>query len=428
MSILIKGARVIDAYSGLDGIRDILIEKGKLVKLEKNIKEKADKIIHAQGKVVIPGLIDLHAHLREPGREDEETILSGSWAGVHGGYTVICCMPNTQPPIDHPGMVNYVKEQAKSSPIIILPYATISKNREGKELAELGLLRETGAVGFSDDGSPVMDALLMRRALEYSLMLNVPIISHCEDLNLSRGGVMNEGELSTILGLKGIPAEAEEIMVERDLKLAQLTGAHLHIAHVSTKGSVDLIREAKEKGVKVTCEVTPHHLILTEEALLSFNPHTKVNPPLRRKEDVETLQQALKEGVIDVIATDHAPHLATEKEKEIEEAPFGMIGLDTCFSLIFTYIVEKGILSLKEVVEKMSLNPAKILNLPWGRIKVGEVPHLTIFDPEATWIVKEDTLYSKSKNTPFLGWELKGKIEWVIIGERILMERGKCLL
>lgn len=429
-TILIKNGRVIDPSSQTDKVLDICIENGKISKIGKNLKVSGAKILDAKDKIVLPGLIDMHTHLREPGKENVETILSGSIAAVHGGFTSICCMPNTNPAIDDASTLNFVLEKAKKARCNVYPIAAITKARKGETLSEMAELASLGAVGFSDDGNGVQDSFLMRRAMEYSLMLNVPIISHCEDESLSSGGSMNEGYTSTVLGLAGIPKESEEIMVARDLMLAQLTGARLHICHISTKRSVELVREAKKRGVRVTCEVTPHHFTLTEEVVKSFpvnqnkfgsgfDTNTKVNPPLRTKEDIKAIEKGLKDGTIDVIASDHAPHLSTEKELEYENAPFGMLGLQTVFPLVIKQLVNRKILTLSEAVEKLTVNPAKILNLKKGQIKVGEDADITIFDPKKEWQFKAEDIKSLSKNSPFIGWEFKGKIARVIVGGRV---------
>ncbi|HIE43438.1 MAG TPA: dihydroorotase [Candidatus Omnitrophica bacterium] len=418
-SLLIKGGRVIESSSGTDEVLDIYIEDGKIKKLGKNLKISGVEVVDAKGKIVLPGFIDMHTHLREPGREDVETILSGSKAAVYGGFTSICCMPNTTPPIDNASTLEYIIERARGAHCNVYPVGTITKGRRGEELSEMAELKNLGAVGFSDDGRSVKDSLLMRRAMEYSLMLDAPILSHCEDETLSVGGCMNEGYTSTILGLPGIPKESEEIIVIRDLFLAELTGARLHICHVSTKRSVELIREAKRRGVKVTCEVTPHHFTLTEEAVTSFDTNTKVNPPLRTEEDIRAIEGGLKDGTIDVIASDHAPHLITEKEYEYQQAPFGMIGLQTALPLVMRQLVEKRILTLPEAVAKLTCNPAKILNLPKGTIKVGRDADLTILDTEKEWIFKPEEIQSLSKNSPFTGWEFKGKLIYTIVAGRV---------
>ena len=426
MRILIRKGYLIDPASGSEGERDILIEDGVITKIAPSLKAlQTDTTIEAKGKWVIPGLLDLHTHLREPGREDEETIYTGARAGVKGGYVALCCMPNTDPPIDDPSVVELIQQKARSSPLNVYPIGCISRKREGKALSEMGLLKEAGVVGFSDDGEPVMDSLLLRRAMEYSLLLDLPLILHCEDKKLSLNGVMHEGYLSSLLGLPGIPSEAEEVMVKRDLELARLTGAKIHIAHVSCKKSVEYIKEAKEKGIKVTAEVTPHHLLLTDKAVLNFDTNTKVNPPLRSDADRQALLEGLKEGIIDVISTDHAPHLSTEKEYDFLAAPFGMVGLEISFSALFTQLVATGALSALELVKAMSFTPAEIFHLPGGTISIGALASLSIFNPSTEWVVSRDTLESLSYNTPFLGKRLTGKFEWVIIEGKIVQEEGK---
>ena len=418
-AILIKNGRVIDPSSKTNKVLDIYIEGGKFSKIGKNLKSDGAKILDAKGKIVLPGLVDMHTHLREPGRENVETIASGSIAAVHGGFTSICCMPNTTPAIDDASTLNFVLEKAKKAHCNVYPIAAITKGRKGATFSEMAELASMGAIGFSDDGNGVRDSLLMRRAMEYSLMLDVAIISHCEDESLSLGGSMNESYTSTVLGLLGIPKESEEIMVARDLLLAELTGARLHICHVSTKRSVELIREAKKRGVKVTCEVTPHHFTLTEEAVRTFDTNTKVNPPLRTKEDIKAIEKGLKDGTIDVIASDHAPHLSTEKEFEYENAPFGMLGLQTTLPLIMKQLVDRKILTLSEAVEKLTSNPAKILNLKKGKIKVGEDADLTIINTKKQWQFKLEDIKSLSQNSPFIGWNFKGKPICTIVGGKI---------
>jgi len=421
MSILIKKGRVVNPTTKTDEILDILIEGERIKKIGANINFSAAQLIDASGKVVAPGFIDMHTHLREPGREDEETIQTGTYAAARGGFTTICCMPNTNPAIDEPSLVEFVLKEAQRRGIVeVLPIATISKNREGKDLSQMGRLKEAGAVAFSDDGDWVVSSHLMRRALEYVKMLNVPIISHCEDKSLNQDGVMNEGYFSTILGLKGMPAEGEEIAVFRDLLLAKMTGSYVHIAHVSTANSVRLIKEAKKAGIRVTAEVTPHHFTLTDEEVTSFNTNTKMNPPLRSKKDVEALKQGLKNNIIDVIATDHAPHTFEEKEKEYNFAPFGAIGLETALGLVIKELVKKNVISLMEAVAKLTINPACVLGIDRGEIKEGKKANLTIFDLEKIWEVKEEEFLSKSTNSPFLGWHLPARIEYTIVGGRVV--------
>ena len=421
MSLLIKKGRILDPASHLDKVLDIFIEDGRIKRIAKDIDLTSQEVIDASGKVVIPGLIDMHTHLREPGREDEETIESGTCAAARGGFTTICCMPNTDPAIDDPSLVEFIYKQAENKGIVeVLPIAAISKDRKGKNLSPMGRLKAAGAVAFSDDGDWIANSSLMRRALEYLKSFNLVLISHCEDGNLSGNGVVNEGYFSTITGLKGIPREAEEVALFRDLALARMSGSSLHVAHVSTARSVKLIREAKQVGVKVTAEVTPHHFTLTEKEITSFDTNTKVNPPFRGGEDIEALKEGLIDSAIDVIATDHAPHTIEEKEKDYADAPFGIIGLETALGLVIKELVEKRILSLMEAIAKLTINPARILGIDRGRIKEGVKANITIFDLGKIWLVKEEELASKSGNSPFIGWELPGKIEWTIVGGKVV--------
>jgi len=408
--LLLRGGRIFDPVVDLDKVTDILIVNGKIEKIG-NIETGGfdGKIIECKGKVIIPGLIDMHTHLREPGREDEETIATGSQAAMAGGFTAVCCMPNTNPVIDNSGQVKFIKEKSEGLLVDVYPIAAVTKGQEGKELTEMGDIINAGGVAFSDDGYPVRTAAILRRALEYIKMFGKPIIDHCEDLSLSGDGVMNEGFVSTTLGMKGIPSISEEITVARDLLVAEYTGGPLHIAHVSTKGSVALIREAKAKGVNVTAEVCPHHLFLTDEAVRSFDTNTKMKPPLRTEEDRKALIDGLKDGTIDVIATDHAPHSIEEKETEYDVAPFGVVGLETAVGLVLTHLVGKGTLTLKEMVEKMSIVPRKILGLAENCIEEGKPANLTILDIDEEWVVDKRSFRSKSRNTPFDGWALKGK-------------------
>ena len=424
--LLIKGGRVLDPASNLDEICDVFIKEGKVRKIARNINLSYSELIDASDKIVIPGLIDMHVHFREPGREDEETIESGSRAAARGGFTTVCCMPNTDPPIDDPSLVKFIYEQAKSKGVVeVLPVATITKNREGEELSPMGRLKEAGAIAFSDDGSWVTNSALMRRALEYVKMLSLPIISHCEDKSLSAEGVMNEGYFSTVNGLAGIPREAEEVAIFRDLALAKMTDSSLHLAHVSTANSVRLIRKAKNTGIKVTAEVTPHHLAISDEGITDFNTNTKVSPPFRGKEDIELLKESLRDNTIDVIATDHAPHTVEEKERDYEEAPFGIIGLETALSLVLREVVEKKVLSLMQAISRLTVNPARILGIDRGEIREEVKANITIFDPGKSWLVREEEFLSQSSNSPFLGWELPGKVEWTIIGGKVVYRSEK---
>lgn len=423
--ILIKGGRVIDPASGTDKIRDILVEGNVIV--AKFSGDQGVKTVDAAGLVVVPGLIDMHVHLRDPGREDEETVFSGARAAAAGGFTTIACMPNTNPSIDCVAVVNYINEQASASPVDVKVVGAITKGLRGETLAEMGELASAGVVAFSDDGKPVVDSSIMRAALEYSTIFNLPVISHAEDVSLARDGVMHEGYFSTILGLKGIPAAAEEAIVARDIILADLTGARLHFTHLSTAGSVELIRRAKEANISVTCEVTPHHLVLTDECLSSYNTNYKVNPPLRGKEDMVALWKGLAEGVIDVIATDHAPHARHEKEMEIEAAPFGVVGLETAVPVLLTERA-KYELSIADLIAKMTVNPAGVLNLQRGVLKPNWPADITIIDTKAKVEVNPLNFESKSCNSPFSGWQLKGKVAHVFKDGRQIVKDGRVVM
>ena len=426
--LILAGGRIIDPASKLNKIGDIYIGKGKILEIEtkklipKNKLKFSHEIIDAYGKIVTPGLIDMHTHLREPGREDEETIYTGSLSAVAGGFTSICCMPNTEPPIDNQESVKFIYEKAKSAKCRVYSIAGATKGLKGEELTEIADLVKAGAVAISDDGRPIYNSVIMRYALEYSRMYDIPVISHCEDLSLSSDGVMNEGFVSTLLGLRGIPPVAEEVMVARDIKLAEYTGAKLHIAHVSTEGSVELIREAKKRKVKITCEVTPHHLSLTDEVIKSFDTNAKVNPPLRTRKDIEALKKGLKDGTIDCIATDHAPHSIEEKDVEFDVAPFGMVGLETALGLVVTELVEMKILSWYEAIAKLTTSPAKVLKFNAGQIKAGMPADLTVIDPDINWTVDPKNFQSKSKNSPFGGRRLKGKAYMTIVDGKIVYQ------
>jgi dihydroorotase len=416
MKIVIKKARVIDPFGKKDEVLDILIEEGIIKKVSKEIKEKGNFLIDAEDLIAIPGLIDIHAHLREPGREDEEDLYSGSKSALKGGFTTVCSMPNTEPAIDNPGLVKYIIEKAKEINLInILPVGTITKNREGKALSEMARMKEAGAIGFSDDGDWVEDSSLMRRAMEYARELNRVLILHCEDKNLSKGGVINEGIISIKLGLKGIPKEAEIIAITRDLELAKLTGARIHITHVSCKESLKLIKEAKEEGLKVTCDTCPHYLWFTEDNVLNYDTNFKINPPLRTEEDRKALIKGLINGVIDCIATDHAPHSSEEKDCEFEQASFGIIGFETALGLMFK-LAEENNMDILKIIEKLTLNPAQIIGLEnKGAIEEGYIADIILIDEKQGYEVKKEELLSKSKNTPFIGWELKPKVKYAFV-------------
>lgn len=410
MRLLIKNGRVIDPSSGTDETLDILIEKGKIVDLKPKINTDKAKIIDASRLVVAPGFIDMHTHLREPGQEYKETIRTGSLAAAKGGFTSILCMPNTEPVNDNRGVTEYMLSQAKKEAVVnVFPIASISRGQKGEELTDIADLLDAGAIAFSDDGQPVQNSHLMRRALEYSKLMNTLIIDHCEDKNLSQGGLMHEGHYSYLLGLKGIPDSSEEIIVARDIILAEKADARLHIAHLSVKGAVNLVKQAKKRKIKVTAEATPHHLLLDDSYLESYDTNLKVNPPLRSKENVQALIEAVKEGVVDVIATDHAPHAPDEKDVEFDKAPFGINGLETAVSLILDRLVNKNVISLKRFIEMISTNPARILGLKnKGKIEIGADADLTILNLYRETVVDVDNFKSKSRNNPFHNWKLKG--------------------
>jgi dihydroorotase len=417
--ILLEGGRVIDPSQGLDRITNLLVNQGRIAAYDA-IATGEEVVIDASGKIVSPGLIDMHVHLREPGREEDETILTGATAAVAGGFTSIACIPNTEPPIDTQASVEFVQHQAaRADQCNVYVVACVSKNREGKELAELGQLIQAGAVAFSDDGAPVYDAELMRRALEYCGMFDKPILNHAEVRELTQGGVMHEGLMSLVLGLPGMPAVAEDVMTGRDIALADATGGRIHIMHVSSAGSVDLIRRAKGRGVRVTTEVCPHHFTLTDESLRSFDSNYKMSPPLRGQEHVDACIAGLRDGTIDVICTDHAPHALEKKMRELDQAPFGIVGLETALGLVVTRLIEPGHLDWPTALAKMTINPARILGINKGTLAIGADADITLIDPEARWTVNPARFRSKSTNTPFAGWNLQGRADTVIVGGRI---------
>ncbi|MBE0432793.1 dihydroorotase [candidate division WOR-3 bacterium] len=419
-SILIKGARVIDPRSKLDAARDMLIRQGKIARIEKSITAPKARVVRAKDQVVVPGLIDLHCHLRDPGRPDEETIATGSEAAVAGGFTSICCMPNTDPAIDNESIVNYIyKEAARVGLCNVLPVGAITKARAGKEITEFAELQHAGVKAFSDDGDTVADSSVLRHALEYSKAFDVPIFEHALDKELARDGLMNEGLVATRLGLKGSPAIAEELIVARDLLLAGFTGARLHVCHVSTRGAVELIRRAKREGVRVTCETCPHYFYFNDEVLESLDVNFKVNPPIRSEVDRQAIIEGLKDGTIDCIATDHAPHCRAEKELEFANAPYGMIGLETAVSLAVMELINRQKMSWLDVMRKLTVNPAGIIRIPAGCISVGAAADITIIAPDEKWKVSEEQIRSRSKNTPHLNKELVGRVTNVILNGRV---------
>lgn len=426
MKLLIKSGHVIDPSQGLDEVSDVLIEDGVIKAVEADITAEGVEVIDAQGKIVTPGLIDVHVHLREPGYEYKETIETGLMAAVAGGFTAVCCMANTNPVNDNQEVTRYIlKKAAESGMGRVYPIGAVSKGLEGKELAPIGELREAGVVALSDDGNPIYDSVFLRRAMEYAKYFGLPIISHAEDKRMAPDGVMNEGRVSTALGLPGIPAVSEEIMVFRDIKLAELTGWHIHIAHVSCAGSVELIRQAKAKGIRVTAETCPHYFALTEEAVEGFNTNAKVSPPLRTAADVEAIKKGLKDATIDVIATDHAPHHPLEKETTFEAAPSGLIGLETSLPISLK-LVEEGILTWSELINKMSYNPAKLFNLDGGSLKPGSPADVTIIDAEDAYQIDANKFYSKGRNCPFHGWKVKGRVVMTIVGGQVVYKKIKC--
>jgi len=425
MKLLLKGGQVIDPANEINDIKDILVVDGLIENIGDNLEPSNCEIIDVSGEIVCPGFIDMHVHLREPGFEYKEDIASGTRAAAAGGFTTVCCMPNTEPVIDNLAVASFVKERAKKSGVVnVLPIGAISKKQEGNELSEIANLVAAGCVAISDDGRPVMRSDIMRNALEYAKMFNMPVLSHCEDLNLSRDGQMHEGYYSTIYGLKGIPAVAEEAMVSRDIILAGLTGAHVHICHASTSGSMELIRRARAAGIRVTCEVTPHHLTLSDEMVGSYDADTKVYPPLRSEEHVMALREALVDGTVDCIATDHAPHHRESKDCEYHLASPGISGLETAVAVIMDRLVNTGILNVEEMVRLFTIGPADVLGIAKGTLDIGKTADITIIDPEAVKTVDPVKFYSKGKNTPFKGMELKGWPCMTIVNGKIIARNG----
>ena len=419
--LLIKNGHVIDPVNKIDGIRDLLIAGGKIAKIAARVEAGDAEVLDVTGKYVCPGFIDMHVHLREPGREDEETIASGTRAAAHGGFTTVLCMPNTQPPLDNEGLVDFIYKRARDNGVVNVYCAgCITKGRAGRELAEMAALKEAGAIAVTDDGSPVINSQLMRYALEYSAMCGVRVICHSEDMTLSSGGQMNEGYMATVLGLKGIPQAAEENMIYRDIQLARLTGVPVHIAHVSTAGSVELIRRAKADGVKVTCETAPHYFTLDDSALREYDTNLKVNPPIRSVMDVVAIKQGLKDGTIDAIATDHAPHADYEKAMEFNLAPPGLVGLETAVGLALDKLVNSGFMDINTLVARFTAGPRRILNISPGTLTAGAPADITILDLKKKKIIKKEEFCSKSHNTPFNNWTLQGAVMAVVVGGDIV--------
>ena len=423
--ILIKGGHVIDP-GRWNGPADVLIEGGKIANVGPNLSvPKQAQVVQAAGRLVLPGFVDVHVHFREPGFEYKENIQTGTAAAVAGGFTSVCCMPNTNPVNDNQSITEFILERAKAAgQAHVFPIGAITKGSEGKELAEIGDLRRAGCVAISDDGRPVMNSLVMRRAMEYARAFDIPVVDHCEDLHLSEGGCMNEGLVSTELGLPGIPSAAEDVMVARNLSLAELTGARLHLAHISTAGSVRMVREAKARGIHVTAEACPHHFTLTEEVARGYNTHAKMNPPLRTWQDVQAIKDGLRDGTIDVIATDHAPHAPQEKQQEFTEAPFGIVGLETALSLTLA-LVEEGVLNLESAVAKLTVLPAKAFGLAKGTLTAGADADIVLVDPQAQWEVDPTRFRSRSRNTPFAGWKVKGLVTLTMVEGRMVFQAGE---
>jgi len=433
VEILIRGGRVIDPAQGIDRHLDVWIVDGRIAEVGVDIRapiqrvrsdpQQALRVIEARGCVVAPGFLDMHVHLREPGFEHKETIATGLAAAAAGGFTAVAAMANTQPVNDTPAVTEFMLRRAAAvHGTRLLPIGAVSVGLRGEELAELGGMHRAGIVGLSDDGMPVMNPRLARRAMEYGRMLDLPLLSHCEDHRLSDGGAMHEGIVSTALGLPGVPAMAENVMVYRDIQLAALTGAHLHVQHVSTAEAVDLVRRAKDQGITVTAEACPHHFTLTHEAVRGYDTNTKVNPPLRTAEDVEAIKAGLHDGTIDVIASDHAPHHVSEKEQEYAAAPSGMIGLETSVGLSLQ-LYHTGLLSLPQLITKCTVQPASVLGVPYGTLRVGSSADVTLLDPDYAYEVEATTLRSRSKNSPFLGWHLRGAAVATIVGGEVIFER-----
>ena len=428
-AVLLRGGRLVDPSQGLDEIGDVLITNGVVEAIGRvgDVRRDGDALetMDVTGLIVSPGFIDVHCHLREPGREEVETIATGARAAAAGGFTAVCAMPNTDPVTDNQAAVGFIISQAKKANAArVYPIGAISIGEMGQTLAEFGEMVAAGAVAVSDDGKPVVSAQLMRTALEYARTFGIPVADHCEEPTLALGGAMNEGVMSARLGLRGIPAEAEEIMAIRDILLARRTGGHIHLCHMSTKGSVELIRWGKERGINVTAEVCPHHLSLTEESVDGYNTNAKMNPPLRTQADVEALQQGVKDGSIDVIATDHAPHHYDEKEREFADAPNGIVGLETALAVNLTWLVHGGVVDIPMLIEKMACAPARLFKLPGGTLRRGAIADVTVFDADIAWTVDPARFRSKGRNTPYAGQELRGRVEYTLVDGRVVYRRG----
>jgi len=427
MKLILKGGRVIDPANSVDGMLDVLIHDGVISRIGKDIPVDGSEVYDVPaGAIVAPGLIDIHVHLREPGQEHKETVATGTASAVAGGFTAVACMPNTDPVNDHAGITQFILKKAAEAQLArVYPIGAVSLGSKGDQLAELGEQKAAGCVGFSDDGHPVRTALLMRRALEYAGMLGVPIIDHCEDPSLKGDGVAHEGFYASALGLRGIPGVAESLMVERDVSLAELTGAHVHIAHMSARQSIRAVRSGKQRGVRVTCEVAPHHFLLTDEALdgsIKYDTNLKMNPPLRERADVDAMLEGLADGTVDVIATDHAPHHLDEKLVEFDRAPFGIVGLETAVPIVFDRLVHTGRITLTRMIELLSVNPARAMKVAGGSLAEGRPADITILAPDMKTVIRAQSLRSKSKNTPFDGWEFRGGVAATIVGGRLVYE------